>query len=187
MSAGTVPRRELLLTAAAELFRRRGFHAVGVDDIAEAAGITGPGLYRHFANKEALLVALFDRAGQALVERARQRVAEAADAEEAFEALCLAHLEMAVTDRSLLSVYLLEIRSLPHGQRQRLAETRHAYYALWEEVASQLRPDLRAGTVAAVVRGVLAMLTTAGEGGDGLEPTSRLFAPMARQALEAAR
>ena len=55
------PRRELLLQAAADLFAARGFHDVGIDDIGTAAGITGPGVYRHFASKQALLESLCDR------------------------------------------------------------------------------------------------------------------------------
>ena len=51
----SAPRRELLLRAAADLFAARGFHDVGMDDIGAAAGITGPGVYRHFASQQALL------------------------------------------------------------------------------------------------------------------------------------
>ena len=58
----TVPRREQLLEAAAVLFAERGYHAVGIDDIGAAAGISGPGVYRHFAGKQALLAALCERA-----------------------------------------------------------------------------------------------------------------------------
>ena len=53
-------RREAILDAAIELFRQRGFHSVGIDEVGTAAGISGPGVYRHFASKGALLVALFD-------------------------------------------------------------------------------------------------------------------------------
>ncbi|QRP47344.1 TetR/AcrR family transcriptional regulator [Amycolatopsis sp. FDAARGOS 1241] len=48
-------RRAQLAAVAAELFRARGFHGVGINDIAAAAGVTGPALYRHFADKQAIL------------------------------------------------------------------------------------------------------------------------------------
>jgi AcrR family transcriptional regulator len=48
-------RRAQLAQIAAELFRQHGYHNVGVGDIAAAAGITGPAVYRHFANKQAIL------------------------------------------------------------------------------------------------------------------------------------
>ena len=49
--------RERILTAARELFYRRGIHAVGVDAIAEAAGTNKMTLYRHFASKDVLIAA----------------------------------------------------------------------------------------------------------------------------------
>jgi AcrR family transcriptional regulator len=48
-------RRDQLLGAAALLFRRRGYHSVGVDDIGAAVGMSGPAVYRYFPSKQALL------------------------------------------------------------------------------------------------------------------------------------
>jgi AcrR family transcriptional regulator len=54
-------RKNRILTAAADLVARKGFHAVSIAEIGGAAGITGSGVYRHFDSKSAVLVALFDR------------------------------------------------------------------------------------------------------------------------------
>lgn len=48
-------RKAQLAAVASELFRARGYHGVGITDIAAAAGITGPALYRHFSDKQAIL------------------------------------------------------------------------------------------------------------------------------------
>jgi len=45
-----------VLDAASRLFYERGIHAVGVDTIAEAAGVTKKTLYDRFGSKEALVV-----------------------------------------------------------------------------------------------------------------------------------
>ncbi|HTN99227.1 MAG TPA: helix-turn-helix domain-containing protein [Microthrixaceae bacterium] len=50
-----------MLAAASELFGERGFHAVSVAEIAEAAGYTIGALYANFANKDALFLAVIDR------------------------------------------------------------------------------------------------------------------------------
>lgn len=50
------PRRDSLAAAAAELFATRGYEAVSVEDVAAAAGLSAPGVYRHFADKQALLI-----------------------------------------------------------------------------------------------------------------------------------
>src|ERR1700743_2807527 len=51
-------RRLQLLSSAERLFAERGFLAVRLEDIGAAAGVSGPAIYRHFPNKESLLVEL---------------------------------------------------------------------------------------------------------------------------------
>ncbi|NUP53947.1 MAG: TetR/AcrR family transcriptional regulator, partial [Catenulispora sp.] len=55
---GTPPgttRRAQLTAIAADLFARDGYHNVTVGDIAAAAGLSGPAIYRHFPGKQAIL------------------------------------------------------------------------------------------------------------------------------------
>ena len=47
-----------MIQAALELFLRQGFHAVGVDAIAERAGVTKKTLYHHFKSKNELILAV---------------------------------------------------------------------------------------------------------------------------------
>ncbi|GAA3692548.1 TetR/AcrR family transcriptional regulator [Gordonia hankookensis] len=47
-------RRDVILRSAAKAFSANGYHAVRLDDIADAAGVSAPALYRHFPNKYAL-------------------------------------------------------------------------------------------------------------------------------------
>jgi AcrR family transcriptional regulator len=54
-------RRRLIVEAAGRLFGERGYDATRLDDIAAAAGVTKPVLYRHFADKTALYTALLER------------------------------------------------------------------------------------------------------------------------------
>src|SRR6188474_1422190 len=70
-------RREQILKEAARLFAERGFHGVGVDEIGAAVGISGPGLYRHFPGKDAMLAELLVGISGQLLTGARRRLAEA--------------------------------------------------------------------------------------------------------------
>jgi AcrR family transcriptional regulator len=54
-------RRELILAAAGQLYGERGYARVTLDEIAAAAGVTKPMLYRHFDSKKALYLALLER------------------------------------------------------------------------------------------------------------------------------
>lgn len=53
--------RERLVAAAVELFYRRGFGAVGVDQVITAAGVTKTTFYKHFEGKDDLMVAAVQR------------------------------------------------------------------------------------------------------------------------------
>ncbi|MGN1423019.1 MAG: TetR/AcrR family transcriptional regulator [Oscillospiraceae bacterium] len=57
-----IPTRDRILDSALELFSEKGYDGVGVDLIAENAGIKGPSLYKHFKGKEDILNALIERA-----------------------------------------------------------------------------------------------------------------------------
>jgi AcrR family transcriptional regulator len=54
-------RRATLVEAAGRLFGERGYGATRLDDIAAAAGVTKPIVYRHFDTKRALYLALLER------------------------------------------------------------------------------------------------------------------------------
>jgi AcrR family transcriptional regulator len=54
-------RREVILEAAGRLFGDRGYAHTSLDEIAAAADVTKPVLYRHFDSKKALYLALLER------------------------------------------------------------------------------------------------------------------------------
>src|ERR687898_2413131 len=57
----TEERRALIVEAAGRLFGERGYDGVTLDEVAAAAGVTKPILYRHFDDKRALYLALLER------------------------------------------------------------------------------------------------------------------------------
>ena len=58
-----IPTRDRILDSALMLFSEKGYDGVGVDLIAENAGIKGPSLYRHFKGKEDILNCLIEKVG----------------------------------------------------------------------------------------------------------------------------
>jgi AcrR family transcriptional regulator len=61
-------RRAQLLDAALEVFVAKGYHATGMDDIADRAGVSKPVLYQHFPGKLELYLALLDTSCDAVVD-----------------------------------------------------------------------------------------------------------------------
>ncbi|OCB30600.1 TetR family transcriptional regulator [Mycobacterium malmoense] len=70
--------RERILTAAYELFSRRGIRAVGTEEVIDRAGVARATLYRHFATKNDLVLAVLQRREELwthglIEEQSRQR------------------------------------------------------------------------------------------------------------------
>src|ERR1700709_2561954 len=65
-------RRGQLLIAASEVFVDRGYHAAGMDEIADRAGVSKPVLYPHFSSKLELYLAVLQRHVDNLVSGGRQ-------------------------------------------------------------------------------------------------------------------
>src|SRR3954470_4211003 len=82
--------RESVLDAAGDLFARHG-DAVQMDEIAERAGLGVGTLYRHFADKRALVAAIIGRRFEAMTALARTAEQDP-DPWAAFEALLLGYL-----------------------------------------------------------------------------------------------
>ena len=82
---------ERIVEAAARAIRRSGYGGTGVADIMKDAGLTHGGFYAHFHSREAMLAEAADRAGAESVA-ASQRIAAAAPAQQALQALLRAYL-----------------------------------------------------------------------------------------------
>ncbi len=183
-ATAAAPRREVLLASAAELFAARGFHDVGIDDIGAAAGISGPGVYRHFASKAALLEALCDRGISSMLTGAQGISAAETDPARALEALVDLHVDFAVERRALIGVWAREQRALSPDVRRTLRRKQRDYEKPWREVLAHLREDLNGGEVAAVVSATLTMLNAAAVV-DPAVPADRLRLLLRRMALAA--
>ncbi|MFD7845606.1 TetR/AcrR family transcriptional regulator [Nocardia sp. NPDC059764] len=115
---GTRPRnrRELIITAARELFYRDGYTNVAMNDIALAVNIGPSALYRHFRGKQELLYAVVAEALEScLGGLAAARLGDLDSLVKAFAATSLARRELGV-------LWQREARNLPAEQRTELGE-----------------------------------------------------------------
>jgi len=154
------PRREAILTAALELFRQRGFHSVGIDEIGTSAGISGPGVYRHFPSKSSLLVALFDGLSERMLVAAEDIQKIDGPPEETLDRLVDFHVATAVTERALLAVWQQDAQSLPGSDQERIRDRQVAYNAVWEATLARLRPELSPGEAHTVVHAALGAINS---------------------------
>jgi len=85
-------RRAQLLEAAQTVFVEYGYHAAGMDEIADRAGVSKPVLYQHFPGKLDLYLALLDAACDQVIDAVAQALRSTSDNEERVVATMKAYL-----------------------------------------------------------------------------------------------
>ena len=90
-------RRSQLIAAAERLIAENGYLAVRLEDIGAATGVTGPAIYRHFPNKEALLTELLVGISTRLLAGATGVVTTTEDPAAALDGLIALHLDFVFT------------------------------------------------------------------------------------------
>lgn len=61
----------MLIAAATEVIARRGFEGAALEEIADTAGFTRGAIYKNFADKEDLFLAVIDRSNEQVIEAFR--------------------------------------------------------------------------------------------------------------------
>jgi AcrR family transcriptional regulator len=141
-SRARISRREQLVTAAATLFHQRGYPAVTMEDIGNAAGISGPSVYRHFDSKTDLLVDGLYRGNEWLQLGMARALASATTPNEALRGLVASYVGSNLEHTELFGVLLTESIHLPDQERHRLRRIQHDYVSEWVRLLRALRPDL---------------------------------------------
>src|SRR3954465_14164178 len=158
--------RARLVAAAADLFARKGFHAVSAEAVADAADRTTGALYNHFGGKDGLLLALVEQWLSESAARILAGVEEADDLNGRLRALWADSVAASHGDAELW--LLLEFELWLHGARNaEFADRLAARYAerrrnlavplqAWakDEGLGKLRhPERTAGLVIALLLG----------------------------------
>ncbi len=135
-------RRLQLLAAAERLFAERGFLAVRLEDIGAAAGVSGPAIYRHFPNKESLLVELLVGISTRLLAGAREVRSRGTDAAAALDGLIDFHLDFALGEPDLIRIQDRDLAYLPAAAERQVRRAQRQYVEVWVGVLRQLEPGL---------------------------------------------
>ena len=116
---------------AALLIAEHGYLAVRLEDIGSAAGVSGPAIYRHFPNKEALLTELLVGISTRLLNGATEVVAVAADAHQALDGLIDFHLDFALGESDLIRIQDRDLAHLPAQAKRQVRKAQRQYVEIW--------------------------------------------------------
>ncbi len=145
-----ITRRRAIEDAASDLFRRQGYAATTVRDIARVLDIQGASLYAHVASKEDVLWSIVDRVATRFELAAAAAVESTQDPVDAIAALVRAHVAVVAGDVGEASVFIHEWRHLSDARRAVVLERRDAYEARF-----------RAAIAAGIANGDFAMIDPA--------------------------
>jgi AcrR family transcriptional regulator len=135
-------RRSQLIAAAERLVAERGYLAVRLEDIGAAVGVSGPAIYRHFPNKEALLVELLVGISTRLLAGATDVVAKADDPASALDGLIDFHLDFALGESDLIRIQDRDLSHLPLSAKRQVRRAQRQYVEIWVDVLRQLDAGL---------------------------------------------
>ncbi|WP_082974445.1 TetR/AcrR family transcriptional regulator [Mycobacterium sp. E1715] len=153
-------RRLQLLAAAERLFAERGFLAVRLEDIGAAAGVSGPAIYRHFPNKESLLVELLVGISARLLAGARGVRARSSDAATALDGLIDFHLDFAFGEPDLIRIQDRDLAHLPEAAEKQVRKAQRQYVEVWVGVLRELDPDLAEADARLAAHAVFGLLNS---------------------------
>jgi AcrR family transcriptional regulator len=155
--------REYILESAAQVFRQKGFHGASMADIAEVVQLQKASLYHHFGSKQEILLELLNRA----LDMATAQMGEVLDqdlpADEKLRLAMRTYLKLLSEQGDLVSVLLLEYRSLEPEFYARHIPHRDRLERMWREL---LQEGVTGGIFACedvpmAVRGLLGMMNWA--------------------------
>jgi AcrR family transcriptional regulator len=133
---------EVVLDAAAHVFRRRGFGGATVREVAQAAGMLPGSLHYRYPSKEALLLDLMERALNRVLALGRSAVEPARDPADRLRLALRAHLDALLSGDDDFYVLLYDWRSLAGPAMQGMLRLRARYEAFWDDL---LHDAVRAG------------------------------------------
>jgi len=135
-----------LLSAAVQTFVTHGYHGTTTRTLAASAGMSVPGLYHHFASKQAIIVAIMD---YAMDDLWRRSIAAQAEAGPDFEQQLALHIECL----ALFHAYRKELAFLAATELRSLEpEARSRHIAARDRQERMLVEVLRAGVDQRVFR-----------------------------------
>jgi TetR/AcrR family transcriptional regulator, acrAB operon repressor len=156
--------RQRIITAARDVFARRGVSRTSLDQIARAAGVTRGAIYWHFANKTELFYAMREQVSLPMVDRIGLALEgrDAGDPLLAIERLLQDILDTIVHDqcaRQTFHIIAFKCEYVSELERE-LRQQAKGHGRLYAKLADAYRRARRAGGLRADVKPELAALET---------------------------
>jgi AcrR family transcriptional regulator len=158
--------RAALVEAAAGVFESKGYRNTTIDDIADAAGVSRPTVYKYTSSKRALLDSLVDAVCDELEQRLDAVMGGASvPAPERVREVVAMHIDSAVERRSFYAIVFSEQVELSEQARSRFHRFSHKMALDFQRLLQEclaVRPPVTATPIDTLIAAnlVLSMLTS---------------------------
>ncbi|MEH3140866.1 MAG: TetR/AcrR family transcriptional regulator [Mycobacterium kyogaense] len=153
-------RRSQLIAAAEHLIAEHGYLAVRLEDIGAAVGVSGPAIYRHFPNKEALLTELLVGISTRLLTGASTVVEKTQDPDAALADLIDFHLDFAFGEADLIRIQDRDLNSLPATAKRQVRRAQRQYVEIWVGVLRRRRSNLSESSARVMAHATFGLLNS---------------------------
>jgi AcrR family transcriptional regulator len=142
--------RQRILDAAARMFRKKGYAATTLTDIAGLVGIRAAGIYYHFTSKDELFASVLDIGIDRIFEAVRAAVEalpEGAAHKDKITTALETHLVTLLRHGDYTAANIINFTLAPKAIRARNRERREIYGDYWKTLlhdareAGEIRPD----------------------------------------------
>ncbi|WP_408925311.1 TetR/AcrR family transcriptional regulator [Corynebacterium sp. YSMAA1_1_F7] len=131
-------RRVELLRAAARIMANKGFHGTSLEEVGEAAGISGPAVYRHFPGKEEILTELMTGISEHMLSEAQKIVDGLTDPRERLAVLIDFQVDFALSQPELIRLHNRELFRMGEAGRGCVRSVQGSYLKLFAEALAKM-------------------------------------------------
>ena len=150
--ATTIPhdaKLERLLTSAAEVFARKGFHSTTMRDLSRATGMSLAGMYHYVQGKDDLLHQVQRRSFERVLDGVEEALKGLTDPEERLRAFIHNHVTFFANHMAEMKVLSHEAESLSGERAVEILTLKRRHVALLERLIRDLGADERDARIGA--------------------------------------
>jgi AcrR family transcriptional regulator len=163
ITADNHTKRDVIIREAAALFRKSGFRAASMRELADKLGVEAASLYNHIDSKNDLLQAICIRTGQEFIRMQQRIIAGGGPAHEILEQITRAHIRLMLSGYDEVYVANHEWKHLPEPALGQFLSLRRQYEKQLAEVIESgiktkdllpVQPQIAVLTILSALRGI---------------------------------
>lgn len=138
-SLGTGDKRRQLVDVAVRLFRKKGYAATSIRELARGVDLETASLYHYMERKDQLLIEISEESLRDVFEAVQPVAGSSLEPLEKLHQMIRAHVAIVLEHPDRHAVMLAELRALSPPDRRKIVDLRDRYEDLFESAIAEAR------------------------------------------------